>query len=285
MATGAETVTTDANFIPEVWSKGVYENLKKKLVFANLVTRYDSDVKNAGDTIHVVKPSQESARDKTGNSDVTFDTFTDGKVDIAIDKHKYVAKVVEDIVKVQSQFDVRGIYEKEIGYALANAIDTSLAALESDVTTNVVSAGAALEDAEIITAIEYLDVLDVDRDDRFFVIHPEAMADILALDKFTRYDATGSSGVQTGANNGLIADAYGVKVYMTSNIVTDTAVTPDHLQNLLFHKSAFALALQQAPKMEAEYSVDKIGWKILGHTIYGVKTLDETRAVNVTVST
>ena len=285
MATGAETVTTDANFIPEVWSKGVYENLKKKLVFANLVTRYDSDVKNAGDTIHVVKPSQESARDKTGNSDVTFDTFTDSKVDIAIDKHKYVAKVVEDIVKVQSQFDVRGIYEKEIGYALANAIDTSLAALESDVTTNVVSAGAALEDAEIITAIEYLDVLDVDRDDRFFVIHPEAMADILALDKFTRYDATGSAAVQTGANNGLIADAYGVKVYMTSNIVTDTAVTPDHLQNLLFHKSAFALALQQAPKMEAEYSVDKIGWKILGHTIYGVKTLDETRAVNVTVST
>lgn len=285
MATGAETVTTDAVFIPEVWSAGVYENLKKKLVFANLVTRRDNDVKNFGDTIHVPIPTQEVARSKSGNSDVTFDTFTDVDVDISIDQHKYVAKVIEDIVKVQSRYDLRGIYEKEIGYALANAIDGSLAALESDVTTNVVSAGAALEDAEIIEAMQLLDANDVDRDDRFFVIHPEAMADVLALDKFTRYDATGAGAVQTGSNNGLIADAYGAKVYMSTNVVTDTAVTPDHLQNLLFHKSAFVLALQQAPKMEAEYSVDKLGWKIAGHTIYGVKTMDETRAVNVTVDT
>jgi len=283
MATGAETVTTDAVFIPEVWSKGVYENLKAKLVFANLVTRYDSDVKSAGDVLHIPTPTQESARDKSANTDVTFDTFTDVDIDLNIDKHKYVAKVIEDIVKVQSRYDMRSIYEKEIGYALAKAIDGQLAALESDVSTNTVSAGAAIEDAEIIDAQQKLDANDVDRDDRFFVVHPEAMADILALDKFTRYDATGSAGVQTGAQNGLIADAYGAKVFMTTQIV-ETAGSPNLLQNLLFHKTAFAAAIQQSPKMEAEYSVDKLGWKVAGHTIFGVVTQDETRAVNVTLN-
>ena len=44
------------------------------------------------------------------------------------------------------------------------------------------------------------------------------MADLRALDKFTRYDAVGKQGVQDGRNNGLIANVYGVDVYLSNNI-------------------------------------------------------------------
>lgn len=274
------TTTTAANFIPEVWAANVYANLKAKLVMANLVTRHDSDVKNFGDTIHVPKVATVSARDKSADSDVTYDTNTESEVQISIDQHKYHAKVIEDIAKVQSRYDMRGIYEKEMGHALANATDSDLLGLHSDVTTNTVSASSAITDDNIISAQEKLDANDVEREGRSFVIHPEGMADVLGLDKFTRYDAVGKEGVQDGRNNGLIANAYGTDIFMTTN-VDEVSGTPNVLHNLLFHESAFALAMQQEPKMEAEYSVDKLGTKVAAHTIYGVKTLDETRAVDV----
>lgn len=274
------TTTTAAVFIPEVWAANVYANLKEKLVMADLVTRYDSDVKNFGDTIHVPKVATVTARDKTAGSDVTYDSNTESEVQIDINTHKYHAKVIEDIAKVQSRYDLRSVYEEEMGHALANAVDTDLTGLRSDVTTNTVSAGSGVTDANIISAQEKLDVNDVPREGRSFVIHPEAHSDIMALDKFTRYDAVGKDGVQDGRNNGMIANAYGTDIFMTTN-VEEVSGTPNLLHNLLFHKSAFALAMQQEPKMESEYSVDKLGTKVAAHTIYGVKTLDETRAVDV----
>lgn len=279
---GNVTTTTAANFIPEVWAADIQKHTKANLVLADLVKRADADVAQFGDTVHFPFLAEVTARDKSAGTDVTFDAATEAEIQLNIDKHKYFAFVVEDIVKAQSKYDLRSAYTEAAGYAIAKAIDSSLAGLATGFSQTV-TAGAALEDADVIAAIEYLDVADVPRENRNFVIHPEAMSDLRALDKFTRYDAVGQAGIQAGRNNGLVANVYGIDVYMTTQVTT-TAGTPDLLNNMLFHRDALVAAVQVAPKVEAEYSVDKLGWKVATHTIYGVKELRDNFGVRVTLN-
>lgn len=274
------TVTTGAKFIPEVWAAEVMRHTQKNLVLANLVKRFDTDVKGMGDVIHIPRLAEVTARSKSAGTAVTFDAATEDEYTITINQHKYFAFTVEDIAAVQARADLRSEYTTAAGYAVARAIDTTIAGLYSGLSQSV-SAGAALEDSEVITAVEYLDAADAPRDNRAFVIHSEALADLRALDKFTRYDATGAKGVHT--NNGLIANVYGVDVYLSNNIAIEDA-SPDLVHNLMFHKEAFGLAQQVAPKTEAEYSVDELGWKVAAHTIYGASELRDTFAVDVQIN-
>ena len=276
------TTTTGAVFIPEVWAADVMRHTRANLVMANLVRRFDSEVKNGGDIIHIPRLAEVAARDKSAGSAVTFDAATENEYTITVNKHKYFAFTLEDIAKVQSRTDLREEYTSAAGYALSKAIDSDLTALQSGLSQSI-TAGAALEDSEVITAIEYLDIANAPRDNRSFVIHPEAMSDLRGLDKFTRYDAVGKDGVQDGRNNGLVANVYGVNVYMTTNVV-ETAGTPNLLKNLMFHKDFAGLALQQAPKVEAEYSVDQLGTKVAAHTIYGVSELRDDHGVVITLN-
>jgi len=278
---GNVTPTTAAVFVPEVWAADIQKHTKANLVLADLVKRADADVAQFGDKVHFPFLAEVSARDKSAGTDVTFDAATESEITLDIDKHKYFAFVVEDIVKAQSKYDLRAAYTEAAGYAMAKAIDSSLAALATGFSQTV-SAGAALEDADVIDAIQTLDAADVPRENRAFVIHPEAMADLRALDKFTRYDAVGQQGIQAGRNNGLVANVYGIDVYMTTQVST-TAGTPDLLNNMLFHRDALVAAIQVAPKVEAEYSVDKLGWKVAAHTIFGVKELRDDFGVRVTL--
>lgn len=52
LGTSQMTITTEAVFIPEVWSPEVLRATESALVFAPLVKRYDALVTGKGDTIH-----------------------------------------------------------------------------------------------------------------------------------------------------------------------------------------------------------------------------------------
>jgi hypothetical protein len=275
------TPTTGAVFIPEVWAADILRHTRSNLVLANLVKRYDSDVKNGGDVIHIPRLAEVSARTKTPGTAVTFDAATELEYTITVNQHRYFAFTIEDIVKAQSRTDLRSEYTEAAGYSLAKAVDSSIAGLYSGLSQTQ-AGGSALTDAVVINAIEKLDTADAPRDNRSFVIHSEAMADLRILDKFTRYDAVGTA-VQDGKRNGLVANVYGVDVYMSNNVV-EAAGTPNVLHNLMFHKEAFGLAQQVSPKVEAEYSVDELGWKVAAHTLYGVSELRDSFAVDVTLN-
>lgn len=276
---GNITTTTAAIFIPEVWSKDILRHTRMNLVLANLVKRYDSEVKNSGDTIHIPQLAEVSARTKAAGTDVTYDAATEAELTMTIDQHKYFAFVVEDIVKAQSHTDLREEYTSAAGYALAKAVDSTLAARYAGFSQSV-NAGDSLDDADIITGLEKLDSADAPRDNRAFVIHSEQLADMRNLDKFSRYDATGQTGVAVGGRNGLIANAYGVDVFVSNNIVEAANVK----HNLLFHKEALGLAMQKAPTTEAEYSVDKLGWKVATHEIYGSSEIRDLFGIDIQVN-
>lgn len=276
------TNTTHAEFVDEVWSKEVQTEFQKSLFMENLVMRFDEDVKSSGDTIHVPQVTGLSANNKSAGSDISYESNTENAITINIDQHKYSAFLLEDITRIQSRYDLRSLYTKEASRALAEAVDSALLGLYSGLSQSV-SGGSGIDDTNIISAVTTLDGNDVPRDDRAFVIHSEAMADLLAVDKFTLYDNTGEKGVAAGGKRGRVANVYGTDIYMSNNVV-ESAGTPNLLHNLMFHKEAFALAKQTDVVVKAQWDIDALGWKVAAYVIYGVAEYRDDAAVDVTLN-
>ena len=152
------TTTTAAVFIPEVWSMETLRAQEAALVVAPLVKRYDSLVKGRGDTVHIPEVSNLVANDKVDNTDVTLQSPTESEKTIDIDEWKEASFLIEDIVKVQANYDLMAEYTSKAGYAIAQSIDTFLLNLYTTFTNPAVGTyGSDIDDDAIIDAIQSLD--------------------------------------------------------------------------------------------------------------------------------
>lgn len=280
------TTTTGAVFLPEVWSAETLRAAESAIVMAKLVKRYDSMVKDRGDTLHIPNISNLSANTKTQGSEVTTQAVTETETEISISNWYETSFEIEDIVKVQSNYDLRSEYTSKAGYAISAQVDSDLLGLYSSLTsTDVGTYGVDVTDATIVAGIQVLDEANAPLEDRAFVIKPSQKAAIMKLDKFVKADYLGQydmpTPVKKGPNNRYLwGDIYGVPTYYT-NQVTTTAGTPTQTHNVLFHKEAFALAMQQSPRTQASYWHKDLAWIVTCDVITGQSVLRPTFGVEV----
>lgn len=278
MAATTIGTTEAAVFIPEVWSAETLRAQEAALVVAPLVKRFDSLVKGRGDTVHIPKVSNLTANNKAMNTDVTLQAITETEATISINKWKEASFLIEDMVKVQSNYDLMAEYTNKAGYAIAQIVDTDLLALYSTFTNAAVGTyGTNISDATIVAAIQKLDEANAPIEDRCLIIKPKDKAAIMLLDKFVKADYLGQyanpTPVKRGPNNRFLwGDIYGVPVYYSTQVPT-TAGTPTQTHGMLFHKEAMALAMQQAPRTQGNYWPKSLGWLVTVDSIYGVAGL------------
>lgn len=245
---------------------------------APLVKRFDSLVTGSGDTIHIPNLSNLSASDKTINTQVTLQAPVESDTSISINKHKESSFMVEDLLKVQANYDLMGEYTSKAGESIARAIDTELLTEYTNFTnTDVGTYGTDITDAVVLAADEALDLANAPMEDRAFVIYPTQKTALLRIDKFVKADYVGQYNsptmVRTGPNSRYMwGELYGKPVYYTKQVVA-TAGTPTQYHNILFHKEALALALQQAPRVQSQYILEYLGNLVVCDVIYGVKTI------------
>lgn len=285
MALGSNqmTITTGDVFLPEVWSKETQRATQAALVLANLVKRFDSDVADAGDKLHVPKVSNLSAYAKSANTQVTLNAPTETEFTMDINRHFESSYLVEDRLKVQAKYNILEEYTSKAGYAIGQKIDADLAGLYSSVTQTVGNSTTDITDANIVRAIQYLDDANAPQTDRFFVIKPAGLAHVRLIDKFSRFDSLGISpsvvvngGLATGSGsvikrigpNGLVGTIYNLEVYMTTNLVEE-AGTSDVVHNLVFHKEAFALGLQLKSRTQFQYKQEYLGTLATTDALWG----------------
>ena len=291
MALGTDhtTITTSANFIPELWSDEVIGAYKSNLVVANLVTKMSHKGKK-GDTIHIPTPSRGSASVKAAGSQVTLIADTASVVNISIDKHYEYSKLIEDIADVQALASMRKFYTDDAGHALAIQIDTDLfntaelfqggvtsgdwaKALEmtsAGVLSDYVNGGTAegdITDAAIRAMILKLDNADVPMDNRSMVVPPIAMNDMLGIDRFTEQQFIGDG---NAIKNGKIGSIYGMDIFVTSNCPTTAG--GDRI-GLMLHKDAMVFAEQVGVRTQTQYKQEYLGDLFTADTIYGVGEL------------
>lgn len=279
LGTNNQTVTTGNVFRPTIWANDVMDILKSELVLLPRIKHYDSESAQMGQTVSVPFMAAASAYDKAAGSQVTLNGGTATKVDILINKHKESSVLIEDILSIQSKYELRSEFTKPIAYAIVEAIDTDiLTELKSGSTNAAVGTfGVALTDAVVRSAMVALDTAKAPRTDRTFAVDPYQHGELLGIDKFVRYDALGTG---EAIKNGKVGNIYGFEVVMSQNIPFVDTTTDQHT-GVAFHMDAVGIAHQLKPRTQSQYKQEYLATLLTVDTVYGVKTLRPTFSVLV----
>lgn len=278
----ATTTTTDQHFIPEIWSEGIYKYFERKTVFRGLVDDYSALFKGAGfgDVLHIPEISLISASDKSAGSDVSYNATATTETQLTVNKHKYVAKLFEDVAEIQSNVDMVAKYSQMMGEALARQVDADIwGELDGLNQSQALSADDTLTAAVFEAALANLGENDVPYMDGecAMVVNPTLFADILnpssgIAQYFIRNDAVGEG--NRGLRSGMVGSLYGIDVYMSNTISTGGTATT--IPGAIFHKSACAIAVQNEVRVQSEYSIDALGTKVVSDLLYGVALIDDS---------
>ena len=282
----AVTNTTDQHFIPEIWADGIYKYFERKSVFRGLVDDYSALFagKGYGDVLHIPEMSLISASDKSAGADVSYDATATTETQLTVNKHKYVAKLFEDLTLIQSEADLVEKYSRMMGEALSRQVDadiwTELQSLEDSLNLSNDDELTAGKFEEALATLGEADIPYMDGECAM-VVNPTLFADILnpsagIAQYFIRNDAVGEG--NRGLRSGLVGSLYGIDVYMSNTVDTanDGGAGANTISGAIFHKSAVAFASQQDVRVQSEYSIDALGTKVVADLLYGVKRIDDT---------
>ena len=307
LGTNNITVTTAANFIPEVWNLETIVAYKASNALRSRVTLFNHN-KKKGDTIHVPNFTRSLATAKAAGSQVTLSAPTHGVTDISLNKHFEYSKLLEDVVAVQALPTLRQAYTDDAGYSLARQVDFDLhvlgtglqggtldaspgtpdantltygsaAVIGSDGSTGWNPAGAGngahLTDAGIRRILRNMDDDNYPMSDRTLVVPPVEKEILLGISRFTEQAFTGEVGSANAIRNGMFGQIFGVPIVVSTNCgnTTNTSTTSAYRACLLIHKSAFALAEQLSVRTQTQYKQEYLADLFTADMIYGVAEL------------
>ena len=221
MANGNVTVTTAANFIPEMWRDAILDYAERKFQLRNQVLDFSSMLAGGGDILHIPKVTEETAASKSADTAVTYTNNTDGKVDLAVDQHHYEAKRIEDIVRVQESADLFNAYARSMGYALAKKVENYLAV---DILQGATGNDTAVATDNILLAAELRGGLeklldqgfDYTDGETFLYASPKVYMQLMGLGDFTEAQKRGDA--VNPISGGNLMQIYGMPVYALSLI-------------------------------------------------------------------
>jgi hypothetical protein len=257
------SIAQTAQYVQELWSREVQQPFDAKLQIAKLVKDRSGLAADGGDLIRVPFTGTVNARAKSASTDVTFDSPDGTAITHNIDKHYYVAVKIEDIAKVQSNYDLQTAFKERMAEGLARQIDTDGMALYASAGASV-SGGSAVDDADILSVVYNFDNANTPQDMRRGIIGHNTKTDLLGINKYVAYDQTGKTGKAVDGSSGLVGSLYGMDLYHSGNVATSTTG-----RNLFFHRDAIVIIQQQKPKFEMEYRVAALATETILHAIYG----------------
>ena len=303
-----QTITTNANFIPEIWSDEIIAVYEQNLVLAPKVRKMSMKGKK-GDTIHVPKPARGDASVKAAETAVTLIADTASELVISIDQHYEYSRMIEDFADVQSLASSRRFYTDDAGYAMAKQVDTALFGLgtglgdggavsDPSVPANWVhsntlrSTGSGSElfaagdtadtdtfsDEAFRAALQLLDDADVPMAKRCLIICPSAVNAIRGITRYNSVDFVNNKGTV----NGQIGNIYGVPVFVSTNVPVVDATGPATARgNLLIQEDAYVLAEQVGVRSQTQYKQEFLSTLFTSDRIYGKEVYRPENAVTI----
>lgn len=258
----------------------------------------------------------------TGTIASSYHTIGNEIVGTAVNKNEKIINVddmllanafVAELDELKNHYDVRSIYSKEMGQALAKVVDKNLlnlVVLASRVTTANVTGGnlgEVITDADantnagslkdsIFDAIQKLDENDVPSNDRFIVVKPDQYYQLLNLDSVMSRDFSANAGDRS---QGVITQIGGVPLIKSNTAIssfTDQSSASTTGQNntyignfstvqaVVFHKSAIGTVKLKDLVLETTYDPRRLGTLMTARMAVGHGILRPECAVSIKLS-
>ena len=195
--------------------------------------------------------------------------------------NNYVAgEYVDDFDQLKTNFDFRQTYAESIGAALARAYDTEIVdALDASSPSTTVTASGGLTKAKFLEIAEGLNSNSVDTADRFVVMSPAALTDLLA-----------DSGVTTAADGpisntalatGFIPNFLGFNI-VVSNLLNEASTGVRKCY--AFQKNSVGLAVGKDVTAMINYVPQKVSHLVAGEFSAGAAVIDTTGVAIINVT-
>jgi len=271
------------SFATEVWGPAVEVAMKDNLVLAGVCNDLSAFVATQGEKIHMPKIDQVTSGVKGEGAISWLTNASDaGEEYLDVNTHQFAACVIEDVIKVQSNYDMMNLFAKELGYSIAlnieSDINTALLVSLSSATgvingVNVADMGTAADFPVILSKVL---AEDTNPANWTMILNPTGYSNMA---KLTDLSLGTAAPLGAGfAKNGLVGKVFGIDIVLSSVAQSaaydfDTTGATDSKTpfGFLVHKSAMHIAYSVRPRLQAQYDVDHLGTKVVADTIYGIK--------------
>lgn len=259
--------------VEERVSTRVQEVLTATAVMPGTLENFPAE--NGIDTIKIPRFGNFTVDTKSENTAVDAQVNAFSTDDLALDQHKVIQFLVEDIASVQAKVAVTARYIDQAGRDLAANLDLDLIdTLESGVSAaapdhRIAYANATdLQKVDILEAKRLLGVQNVRLENRFLLIAPGSEKSLLNISEFIRVN---ESGTEAGLRNGQIGRLFGFTVIMSSQA--------EDLKTLAYHSSTMALSRQISMKTEQDRDLANLADRWSVSHLYGRQVLDDGKRV------
>ncbi len=258
-------LTTADKFLMEVWGKMTSTAREKKLVFGSSVDRTPEAELKVGQIYRRQRVSDLSARAKSANTAITYETVTESEDTLTINNYYYAAFALEDVIRPMVKIDLVNAYMPKVGYALAKQEDDGLAALIDDgtITQTVGTLATALTYDNIVRGDQYLNDAESPDDERVIIISHAEKANFLKMDQFINMDYKELRSGTPPSLGGIL----NYPLLVTGNTNGTNAGGHD---NVMMHKSAIMFAQQIAPAVKTDWDIDYFCGKVAAIETYGM---------------
>ena len=248
----------------------------------------------------------------TPGAEITGNVINANEKIITIDDMLIAHSFISELDELKNHYDVRQIYSKELGEALARKVDDHLLQLavlgaRSSGLVSGRSGGSAITDADantnasslidsIFEGAEDLDNNSVPENDRFCVVSPDIYYKIVNNDKILNRDFGGVNGVYADGTVLKVAGINIVKSTATNTAFTNlsSASTTGHNNTytgnfsttvaVIFHKSSIGSVKLMDLKMDTEFDLRRSGTLMVGKMAMGSGFLRPEAMVEIKTS-
>lgn len=278
MALGTDHFTGAAGdldvYIPEIWGEKINDFFKKKLRMGSFFTDRSGELAGGGDTLYTPGITEMTTNAKANGSQVTLQSPTETRVTLVVNTWVETSFLVEDDIAAQwkQSYALQSRYARNAAYSVARALDTALAALIAGFSQSVGTAGTAITDAVVRSAIATLDANDVDLDECAFIMHPNAVwNEIQGIDKFSLVQNTAGADPVMQGHVGML---YGYPVMTSTNLATNGGGGFEncfaHPDALHFATASLSGAGAMGIRVQSNYIPEYLGTLTTADIKYGV---------------
>jgi len=253
----------------DVISSRSQEYLQQESKFIGLVSNFSDLVVPGSKSVEIPRAGGFTVNSKAENTTADASAITWSTDLIALNQHKYVQWLIEDIASAQTVVRVVEENVKRASMDMARDTDQFLVGLLETASAaapdhRIAYANAAtIAEADILDARELLINQFLNPKELVMGINPAQESAMLKLTNFIDASKYGNS---EPIMNGEIGKVFGVKVVVHSDVGT--------LKSLMFHASAVGYASQFGPRFSSQPDLKELGTRYSLDQLYGASLLD-----------